>query len=118
MANKTKEVLQEILLERYRQDGKWGEQNHPNGTGNPEFTERMNAAKAACDKAVAEGNLTWAAILMEEFFEALAEQDPLKLRGELVQVSAVAAGWIESIDRAELKRKGAVRQLPDAPGVG
>ncbi|MFI1165600.1 hypothetical protein ACH4UM_18790 [Streptomyces sp. NPDC020801] len=35
----------------------------------------------------------------EEALEALAEDDPGKLRAELVQVAAVAVAWIEAIDR-------------------
>lgn len=115
----TKQVLQEVLFERYAQDKKWGEQNHPNGTSVNLYTGKANHAKAECDLAVAKNRLTWAEILKEEFYEALAEEDPSALRKELVQVAAVASGWIEAIDRAEAQRKErerAARQLPDAPG--
>lgn len=37
--------------------------------------------------------------MCDEFYEAMAERDPAKLRAELLQVSAVAAAWVESIDR-------------------
>jgi hypothetical protein len=43
--------------------------------------------------------VTWAHILTEEFYEALAEADPEKLREELVQVAAVAVAWVECLDR-------------------
>ena len=47
------------------------------------------------------GEGTWADILREEYFEALAETDPARLRVELIQVAAVAVAWVEAIDRAE-----------------
>jgi hypothetical protein len=66
----TMRVLDEVQDERRRQDAKWGEQNHPDGT-----------------------------IALEEVFEALVETDPAKLRDELLQVAAVAVAWVEAIDR-------------------
>ncbi len=44
-------------------------------------------------------NDNWRDILLEEVFEALAEEEPKELRKELVQVAAVAAQWVEAIDR-------------------
>jgi hypothetical protein len=92
-------VLAEITAERARQDAKWGEQNHPDGTGGAFFAERAIIARAACQDAAAKGRLTWRHILEEEFKEATAEPSPTALRAELVQVAAVAVAWIESIDR-------------------
>lgn len=114
----TLRVLLEVSNERRRQDAKWGEQNHPDGTG-PEtrpfartdvnldlrtggelaliFTDRTN--RLAC-----EGTLTFEAILTEEYAEALAEDDPASLRAELVQVAAVAVAWVEKIDRDLARR--------------
>lgn len=93
-------ALTEIAIERARQDAKWGEQNHPDGTGGwwHEQTSAM-LAREACQKAAADGTLTWAHVLREEVYEALAEHDPAKLRAELVQVAAVAVAWIEAIDQ-------------------
>ena len=121
--NHDEEIAREVLAERDRQDGKWGEQNHPDGTGPDatplgDFTWRRafqdgkahtldgTSAKtlAACakevtDVAAKQGNVTWADILGEEHFEALAEDDPAKLRAELIQVAAVAIQWVAAIDR-------------------
>ena len=36
---------------------------------------------------------------MEEIFEALAEEDPMKLKDELIQVAAVAVKMVELINR-------------------
>ena len=96
----TRSVLGKVADERRRQPAKWGEQNHPNGTGE-EFAAQADIARAACEFAFATGEGTWAHILSEEFFEALAEADPVKLREELVQVAAVATSWVECIDRTE-----------------
>lgn len=112
------DVYLQIQDERSRQVAKWGEQNHPNGTG--EKTTPMaeivrgpaNAivnrhfafglalqAKTATDAHAKDGSLTYADIFLEEVLEALAEEDPVKLREELVQCAAVAVAWIEKIDR-------------------
>jgi hypothetical protein len=95
-------VLAAIANERARQDAKWGEQNHPDGTGGPVMRQQADAARAACQYLAKNGGPDWRAILLEEVYEALAEDDPAKLRAELVQVAAVAAAWVAAIDR----RKG------------
>lgn len=85
-------VMDEVLLERFRQDVRWGEQNH--------------------------GPFTWLAILGEEVGEvnrAVLEAnkggdfDDLALadyRRELIQVAAVAMAMIECLDRNEWKLRG------------
>lgn len=105
-------VLLDIAAERAWQHEKWGEQNHPNGTG-PDaspmlcspFTNAQLAgiAKRQSNQRAASGTVTYADILVEEVCEALAESDPAKLRAELVQVAAVAAQWVEAIDRAKTR---------------
>lgn len=104
------DVLIEVLFERYRQDEQWGEQNHPDGTGWGNLPALAEAARQRCKKAAAEGKVTWFHILDEEVREAFAERDPVRLREELVQVAAVAAAWVEAIDR----RTGAEHR-PDGP---
>lgn len=98
-------VLNEIAAERLRQDEKWGEQNHPNGTG-PTIS-RLNdvdRARKNCDYARQSGTATWRHILTEEVAEAYVESDRAKLRAELIQVAAVAVAWVESIDRSGEQR--------------
>jgi hypothetical protein len=97
-------VMLDILDERAAQDAKWGEQNHPDGTGPGENNFRVLVAdryRQACEVAAREGRLTWRDIALEEVFEAMAEYDPAKLRAELVQAAAVLAAWIECIDRRQ-----------------
>lgn len=118
--SETIEVLAEVQEERERQNAKWGEQNHPNGTG-PKVQPvaeivrgRANAivnrhyafglvhqATSACQQAFAEDRGTWRDIFMEEVFESIAEDNPAKLRAELIQCAAVAVAWVEKIDRDE-----------------
>lgn len=111
-------VLAEIGREREAQDLKWGEQNHPDGTGEigwPEhimpgmgwsvnMTPAQHAAKLArrhCQQEAKQGKTTWLAIALEEVAEAFAESDPAELRKELVQSAAVLVAWVEAIDRRQ-----------------
>lgn len=100
--NSTDCVLHEIARERESQDARWGEQNHPNFAEDHDF-ELMgwvaNMVKRQCDRAAEVGKLSWANILFEEVAEALSEDNEDFLRAELVQVAAVAAAWVECIDR-------------------
>lgn len=92
-------VLADIANERFSQDERWGEQNHPDGTGAPWYQAKAGFARQDADIAASGGQLTWLLILREEFYEAMAEEDPVRLREELVQVAAVATAWVEAIDR-------------------
>lgn len=91
-------VYSEIGRERAAQDAKWGEQNHPDGTGRPGDGFQAEMAREIC-KANGPGEDNWRDILTEEVHEAYAETDPARLRAELVQVAAVVVAWIEAIDR-------------------
>ena len=93
------EIFSAITAERARQDAKWGEQNHPDGTGSARLQVCAEQAKAQTDAAARDGRLTYLLILAEEVSEAAAETDPALLRAELIQVAAVAVAWIEKIDR-------------------
>ena len=98
----------QVLDERARQDKKWGEQNHPNGTG-PRIliTGEILApaegwatlAREYTEEKRKDDRLTWLHILREEVYEAFAAPDTDALRAELIQVLATALAWIECIDR-------------------
>ena len=110
-------VLEEVSHERARQDAKWGEQNHPNGTGDDRLLPRLAhtfdgratmgtlaySARNWCQSLAEDDACTYAAILLEEVGEALAERHPAALRAELIQVAAVAVAWVEKIDRDAAK---------------
>lgn len=109
------DVLSEVAEERARQHEKWGEQNHPNGSGiglgipSPVGTVgAADQARALCQIAAREGRVTYAHIAFEEVAEAFAETDPAKLRAELVQAAAVLVAWIEKIDRDAKRAAGAL----------
>jgi hypothetical protein len=89
-------ILTEVATERARQNAKWGEQNHPDGTGGPGARHLADWARDVCKAADPD---TFWKILLEEVYEAGAESDQVALRMELVQVAAVCVQWIEAIDR-------------------
>lgn len=99
MSSADRGILIEVLCERARQDERFGVQSLPDGTGGEIHKLLAKAAREACDATTASGNVTFAEILKEEFYEALAEEDPEKLREELIQVAAVSINWIGAIDR-------------------
>ena len=90
-------ILDWVEDELERIYAKWGaNQHHPNGT------DVINARYADFIKEGVEYNrelgiLSWADILLEEFAEALSEEDPDRLIEELIQVAAVAVDWIRDI---------------------
>jgi hypothetical protein len=92
-------ALMQVDDERIRQDQRWGEQNHADGTGAAYDVEMRDAKRAQCDDAFLTGLGTWRHILEEEVAEAFAEEEPENLRAELIQVAAVAVAWVEAIDR-------------------
>lgn len=97
-------ALENVGRELLRQHRKWGEQNHPDGTGQTYAAAVREAARQATDKAAAAGNLTWRLILLEEVWEALAETDEDLLARELEQVAAVAVQWRTTITRRQARR--------------
>lgn len=94
-------IFDEIRAERARQDERFGEQNHPDGTGLPVYQHAASRYRDAADRNATAGVLTWRDISNEEHFEALAESDPVKLRAELIQSIAVKVAWVQCIDRRE-----------------
>lgn len=99
-----RQFAEEIDAERQRQLVKFGEQHHPDGTGQYPETVDADVARMACQGAAEGGYLDWLHILREEVAEAFAESDPAKLRAELVQVAAVCAAWIADLDSREAQR--------------
>jgi hypothetical protein len=92
-------AAQLALVERevVAQVTRWGYQHWPNGTGSEDDHRHADLYRAACDTSDAAGSTTWRQILVEEVFEAFAEEDDDKLAAELVQVAAVAVSWLRDI---------------------
>lgn len=98
-------IVAEIVGERGRQDEKWGDPHDvPNGTGATQLFMGQTVAdlrdwiQGSVDIAADRGDSRMSWVLLEEVFEALAEDDDAKLRAELIQVAAVAAKWVQIID--------------------
>ena len=81
----TDRVLQEVLAERIRQDGLWGEQNWHDFEGISILTEEVGEAAKAANEA--------------NFKSGKTPGDYSHLREELIQVAAVAINHVEIIDR-------------------
>ena len=95
----------DIMNEEMRQDAKWGaRRSFPNGTARYEAFAGMGDAEIAtymrqkCKANTPETD-NWRDILEEEVYEAFAEDEPVRLRQELVQCAAVIAQWIADLDR-------------------
>lgn len=109
----TTAVLAELAAERARQTAKHGDQSRlPSGTGRDadlwwlsgSFGRLACTARDTTQAHAESGTVSFADILLEEVFEALAEAEPARLRAELVQVAAVAVQWVEAIDRRSCAR--------------
>lgn len=120
MSQRFDDALDEIAREAIRSIEKHGEQRHlPMGTGpetlplavmahigdlRPHVSAESLAVRATLDTKAHSANeggddtCTWWLILREEVFEAAAEDDPAKLRAELVQVASVALKMIDALD--------------------
>lgn len=93
------DVLKEVSNEVNRQYALWGEQNHPDGTDQELFSEPLRVRRDQYEVAHSADALTYRHILLEEVYEALAEEDKNMLREELIQVAAVAVSWVQKLDR-------------------
>lgn len=102
--SRQRKILDDIVTERDAQDALFGVQDLPDGTG-PGIdgfrVDDANAYRGDCDTAFSDGRGTYRHVFMEEVYEAMAEEDPVKLRAELVQAVAVGVKWLEAIDRRE-----------------
>jgi hypothetical protein len=98
-AGRTGRVITDYVRERARQNEKHpGTVDFPDGTSALVFRDMADMFRRECDGAFLAGECTWTHVLLEEVFEAVAEDDPAKLREELVQVMAVAGRWLETLD--------------------
>lgn len=94
-----KAFAEAVDAERQNQLAKWGDQRHPDGTGGPVMRQRADEARAQCQYLAANGGSDWRAVLLEEVYEAMAEDNPFRLRVELIQSAAVIAAWLSDLDR-------------------
>lgn len=103
---RTARIAEEIRMERQRQEAKFPNQDLPLGYDRERWLYDEEQAREDVAVGVACGTLTWADVLREEFFEALAAEDAARCRAELIQVAAVAARAVECFDRM-VEKEGA-----------
>src|SRR5262245_5998885 len=109
-------VVCDVMDEMKAQDKKWGEQNHPDGTG-PAVTmliagikalDAANDARWLCERAAEQGTLTWRHISQEEDFESWAEHPNSEgLYKEIIQAAAVRLAWAQAMKRRWRRAKEA-----------
>lgn len=106
-------ILADIEAECRRQLVKWGIQAHPDGTGGSSsvratpYNLLAQWAKDVCDYNHRCGEDNWESILLEEFFEAMAEKpNSPELEAELIQVAAVAVTWLADLRTREGASRG------------
>lgn len=95
-------IVNEVADERLKQNEKWGQQDHASVRGERargQFAVQAETWKQINDARVAGDEIHWDGILLEEVFEALECKTEAEMRGELIQVAAVAVAWVEAIDR-------------------
>lgn len=111
-------VLEDVKAERARQFAAYGTNEEcENGTGPgvmwlQPFTltdavyiqKELRRDYEEHDKAVTGRSVTWMRLVREEIAEAFTEDNPTRLREELIQVAALCVSWIEKIDAKEANK--------------
>lgn len=95
---------EEVDAERRRQLEKWGDQRHPilRGPNNQHLFEQL--AQAMRETNADPHQICWMTILLEEAYEAGAEQNMAKFREEVVQIAAVCQAILTDLERPETRR--------------
>ncbi|MFI7547231.1 hypothetical protein [Actinoplanes sp. NPDC049599] len=110
----TDDVLCDIADEREAQDARLGELNYRDGTSRL-LAGMADDARRDAQHTASQNRLTWLDVLAEQFWAAMAEEDPEVLRGRLVQVAAWAVAWAEAIDRRLAEAAGEDLMTPGMP---
>lgn len=101
------DILKDVHKECIRQEELWGKQHHPTFPTSINRERHREAAKRLADwlkdenyQRAASGHIAWDFILLEEVYEALAEDgNPEAMIVELKQVAAVAVTMVEDLMR-------------------
>ena len=91
-------VMSQVFKERVRQVLKFGVQRLPSDTGKSGWKRTASIVKRRMNALLKFGHPTWSMVLLEEVYEALSEADPERLHEELIQIIAVCANWLETLD--------------------
>ena len=126
-------IVDEIKVERHRQDEKWGVQNHPMTFGSALFDADYwrgfaDMWKAENDWRVRQSKesgvpvdrgCAWDSILAEEFGETFAEERPGLQFAEAVQTAGVAVAILDFLHRQSFEKTGHFASCPalDVDGI-
>ena len=105
-------VLGDVKAERARQFARYGSNTDlDDGTGepwllplsleDPRHIEASFRTDYEVYEALHDGKPTWMHLVREEVAEAFAEEDPARLRAEIIQIAALCVSWAEKIDARE-----------------
>jgi hypothetical protein len=97
-ASRVLDIQQRHFDEVERQEVKWGVQTHPDGCTSEIFGKLETAFRELTDLADEAGELTWALIMLEEVYEALATDNVQDRLDEIDQIAAVATSWARDIE--------------------
>lgn len=109
-----KKVLNDVALERQRQDGQDGFfRDFADGTAGralhgPTVSRDRDAAREATrrrSEAERHGKITWRHQLDEAHGFAVEEGNEVQLRARLVALAAVSVAWVEAIDRRKDEKR-------------
>ena len=111
---KTSSVLDEVMEERFRQTERYGENGGlALGTGpDSRWLQPMvgwNASQIETrfrSEYETHETPTWMHLIREEVAEAFMEDDPVRLREELIQVAALCVSLITRLDENDFLRPG------------
>lgn len=102
MSETYEKIAAEVIAEVDRSIRLHGDQRHlPIGGGRYQDQAAATRSRMITDTNARLGLVSWQDILREEFHEAFAETEPLKVRAEMIQVAAVALKIIDAIDYGE-----------------
>jgi hypothetical protein len=99
-------MLLYVQQEMFKQDKKWGEQNHP--CTHPMLLYNISPPaeyQKICDNRFRQGIIGWADIALEELSEAIYETDIHKRQEEVIQLAAVCVQWAAKIQRDIVRRQ-------------
>lgn len=94
------EIHSEVVDEHGRQALPYGGQDHPdNLNAEIDYERSGQLLQQAAALNANPDTRTWLGLLLEEVYAASAERDPAARRRCVLQVAAIAAGWLAAMDR-------------------
>lgn len=108
------EIHSEVVDEHGRQALPYGGQDHPdNLNAEVDYQNSGQLLQQAAAINANPGMRTWLGLLLEEVYAASAERDPAARRRCVLQVAAIATGWLTAMDRRTTPTPTVVRLPAD-----